>query len=139
MGLTEALLKEMESDIPYYKYYKTNAIRGVISSSCFLSIFVLIAIVKKYRWKDDKNQDGNENENDIDSYTEYELGDEKPFSAFNDVIHLSERHSKFDDNLCKVLNGNGDTETEVGPECTDSSTDNFDNDGFELEEDTDCK
>ena len=91
------------------------------------------------RWKDDKNQDGNENENDIDSYTEYELGDEKPFSAFNDVIHLSERHSKFDDNLCKVLNGNGDTETEVGPECTDSSTDNFDNDGFELEEDTDCK
>ena len=91
------------------------------------------------RWKDDKNQDGNENENDIDSYTEYELGDEKPFSAFNDVIHLSERHSKFDDNLCKVLNGNGDTETEVGPESTDSSTDNFDNDGFELEEDTDCK
>ena len=55
------------------------------------------------------------------------------------MVHLSERHSKFDDNLCKVLNGNGDTETEVGPECTDSSTDNFDNDGFELEEDTDCK
>ena len=87
----------------------------------------------------DKKHDGNENENDIDSYTEYELGDEKPFSAFNDIVHLSERHSKFDDNLCKVLNGNGDTETEVGPESTDSSTDNFDNDGFELEEDTDCK
>ena len=87
------------------------------------------------RWKDEKHQDGEEN--DTDSFTEYELGDEKPFSLFNDVVHLSERHGKFDDNLSKVLNADANTEEKL--ESSDVSTDNFDNDGFELEEDTECK
>ena len=87
------------------------------------------------RWKDDKHQEGNEN--DTDSFTEYELGDEKTFSVFDDVVHLSERHTKFDDNLSKVLNG--DSETEEKLDISDVSNENFENDGFELEEDTDCK
>merc|ERR1719483_636847 len=46
----------MEDEIPYYKDYINNAIRGGIVSGCFLSVFIGIGIVNKFKWRGNKDE-----------------------------------------------------------------------------------
>ena len=34
---------------PYYKDYTDNAFRGAVASACFLSVFIVIGLVNKFR------------------------------------------------------------------------------------------
>merc|ERR1711892_699325 len=75
----------MEEDIPYYKDYVSNAIRGGIVSGCFLSIFIVVGIVNKFRWKVEEDKD--------DSFQEYEVSGK---ADHNDVIEVAEKCQDFD-------------------------------------------
>eukprot|EP00090_Calanus_glacialis_P019440 TRINITY_DN29871_c0_g1_i1.p1 TRINITY_DN29871_c0_g1~~TRINITY_DN29871_c0_g1_i1.p1 ORF type:complete len:125 (-),score=43.58 TRINITY_DN29871_c0_g1_i1:96-470(-) len=70
----------MDEDIPYYKDYLNNAIRGGIVSACFLSIFIVSGIVNKFRWKD---------EDDEDSIHGYDVSRKADIIEHNDVVKVS--------------------------------------------------
>merc|ERR1711892_591310 len=83
-------LSRME-DIPYYKDYLSNAIRGGIVSGCFLSIFIVVGIVNKFRWKDEE-----ENE---DSIQEYEVSGKVEMVDHEDIIKVTEKCQDFDSDI----------------------------------------
>lgn len=55
----------MESNItiPYWKDYKTNAVRGIIAAICCAAIFILFGLVYKFRWKSFRDDDGDDQQN----------------------------------------------------------------------------
>merc|ERR1712080_227697 len=88
----------MEVDAPYYKDYtldnksslmprnQNNAIRGAITASCFISFFVVIAVINKFMWQEPVEDD---------SVTEYQL-DGQADSKEGEVVNISETLQPFD-------------------------------------------
>eukprot|EP00092_Neocalanus_flemingeri_P089027 GFUD01112592.1.p1 GENE.GFUD01112592.1~~GFUD01112592.1.p1 ORF type:complete len:139 (+),score=49.49 GFUD01112592.1:42-419(+) len=124
----------MAEDIPYYKDYVNNAIRGGIVSGCFLSIFIVIGIVNKFKWKGDKDEE---------SVHEYEVSGRKEIIEHNDVIKVAESCQEFDANSqidlandCKVSEEDESEKSSSTKADDDSSRDltGCENAALELEE-----
>merc|ERR1711971_945996 len=104
---------DMSTVPPYYKDYLNNTVRGGVASARFLSVFIIIWLVDKFRWKKPEVLD-------TGSITEYDLPEDTDFEV-EDVAQISEKKSQFDDVL---------------PEVKEGEKKGQENSALELEEDT---
>jgi len=45
------MITDANEEIPYWKNYQANVVRGVIAAICCAAFFITIGLVHKFRWR----------------------------------------------------------------------------------------